>query len=94
MNDCSAEGGNTEFFPKFAAGTSGGTAWQKQKKGPADGWLLCHLLAWAFTPASGGCSNSRMLCSGLSLRHLEGPQPSQGDGWDGETSLSPEMVAL
>lgn len=26
VNDCSAEGGNTEFFPKYAAGTFGGIA--------------------------------------------------------------------
>lgn len=33
-------------------------------------------------------------CSGLSLCHLEVPQPSQGDGRNGDSSLSPEMVAL
>lgn len=57
-------------------------------------YALAHLLAWAFTPASSGRSNSRMLCSGLSLCHLEVPQPSQGDGRYGDSSLSPEMVAL
>lgn len=41
VNYCSAEGGNTKFFSRYAAGTFGGTAWQKQKEGPAGRWMVC-----------------------------------------------------